>query len=634
MPDTNYIIQGETLTDIADAIRNKKGSNNLIDAADMATEIDSIPTGSSIPTPCIELADYEYASGLGNGTYLPTKLVFNGVTGNVPFQSSMLSGFGNSPFLNGINEIELKNIDKSIMPTQIYDSAWVQMRSCIFPEGINEYFETVTNGIGQQAFNQFGMNRANDQQIILRFPNIASDTEGMGAAISNNSFQYCNVLKKIYIGQIGKYMGQITGAFKNCSSLKKVFFLSKPYSINATSTFQGTSSVTDIYVSWAEGEVSGAPWGATNATIHYNYTQVLPELDSIWLGYDGASAPIDIVNDSSMTTGSILENGKYRFSLDNVTLPEAISSSIGYGWDIDIDYYGNVSKDSSGAGPHWVSDGDFNAWVFQQGPTTINVITGTETGLNAQVEVIYDPNWQPPVSIPTLTTYKMGASQEGDMVNLTNLSVNGELRNSKYVYRFNNVNLTNAITSSGNYIFNVATSSGMNIGTAANASWVNDGTATGWVFHPSNSALSEVFITVTSQSDTVAQNVEVRIDPNWSPNPTLTSLTVESPVGTQIYNNSSLNVSSENNRYWIGGSATSSPLDFGVTLAANDSVNVIAEFSDGSRSGMGGQLSEVTGTPSYLYYNVSQGPIGQVRFYSQGNNYYDVELRLNSGGEN
>ena len=75
MPDTNYIIQGETLTDIADAIRNKKGSNNLIDAADMATEIDSIPTGSSIPTPCIELADYEYASGLGNGTYLPTILV-------------------------------------------------------------------------------------------------------------------------------------------------------------------------------------------------------------------------------------------------------------------------------------------------------------------------------------------------------------------------------------------------------------------------------------------------------------------------------------------------------------------------------------------------------------------------------
>lgn len=33
------------------------------------------------------------------------------------------------------------------------------------------------------------------------------------------------------------------------------------------------STVTDIYVTWGEGEVADAPWGATNATIHYNYTE-------------------------------------------------------------------------------------------------------------------------------------------------------------------------------------------------------------------------------------------------------------------------------------------------------------------------------------------------------------------------
>lgn len=26
-----------------------------------------------------------------------------------------------------------------------------------------------------------------------------------------------------------------------------------------------------IYVPWSEGEIEGAPWGAVNATIHYNY---------------------------------------------------------------------------------------------------------------------------------------------------------------------------------------------------------------------------------------------------------------------------------------------------------------------------------------------------------------------------
>lgn len=38
-------------------------------------------------------------------------------------------------------------------------------------------------------------------------------------------------------------------------------------------TFMSGSGVTDVYVSWGEDEVSGAPWGATNATIHYNYTE-------------------------------------------------------------------------------------------------------------------------------------------------------------------------------------------------------------------------------------------------------------------------------------------------------------------------------------------------------------------------
>lgn len=40
--------------------------------------------------------------------------------------------------------------------------------------------------------------------------------------------------------------------------------------------FNGCTNLTDIKVPWAEGEVAGAPWGATNATITYNY--VSPEV--------------------------------------------------------------------------------------------------------------------------------------------------------------------------------------------------------------------------------------------------------------------------------------------------------------------------------------------------------------------
>lgn len=47
-------------------------------------------------------------------------------------------------------------------------------------------------------------------------------------------------------------------------------FNSTPTSIS-TNIFNNDESLTDIYVPWTEGEVSGARWGATSATIHYNH---------------------------------------------------------------------------------------------------------------------------------------------------------------------------------------------------------------------------------------------------------------------------------------------------------------------------------------------------------------------------
>ena len=47
-----------------------------------------------------------------------------------------------------------------------------------------------------------------------------------------------------------------------------VRFMGNVYYINATAFESDT--ITDIYVPWSEGAVSGAPWGATNATIHYD----------------------------------------------------------------------------------------------------------------------------------------------------------------------------------------------------------------------------------------------------------------------------------------------------------------------------------------------------------------------------
>lgn len=57
-------------------------------------------------------------------------------------------------------------------------------------------------------------------------------------------------------------------AFSGDISLASVTFRGTPSAISNLA-FQGLTALADIYVPWASGAVNGAPWGATNATIHY-----------------------------------------------------------------------------------------------------------------------------------------------------------------------------------------------------------------------------------------------------------------------------------------------------------------------------------------------------------------------------
>ena len=86
--------------------------------------------------------------------------------------------------------------------------------------------------------------------------------------IGNTAFQYCNApftLSEIpaKVETIGKL------AFQACTGFTELTFKGTPTSIYSNS-FQGCTNLLNIYVPWSEGEVANAPWGATNATIHYN----------------------------------------------------------------------------------------------------------------------------------------------------------------------------------------------------------------------------------------------------------------------------------------------------------------------------------------------------------------------------
>ena len=58
-------------------------------------------------------------------------------------------------------------------------------------------------------------------------------------------------------------------AFFKLTGLRSVKFRASGCTIDSAA-FNSCAALTDIYVPWSLGDVAGAPWGATNATIHYD----------------------------------------------------------------------------------------------------------------------------------------------------------------------------------------------------------------------------------------------------------------------------------------------------------------------------------------------------------------------------
>ena len=87
-------------------------------------------------------------------------------------------------------------------------------------------------------------------------------------SIGDEAFAYCSNLALTSLPDGITSIGD--GAFYNCSSLTTITFKGTP-TVIARNAFAYCFDLT-INVPWAEGEVVNAPWGATNATINYNYT--------------------------------------------------------------------------------------------------------------------------------------------------------------------------------------------------------------------------------------------------------------------------------------------------------------------------------------------------------------------------
>lgn len=88
-------------------------------------------------------------------------------------------------------------------------------------------------------------------------------------SIGNSAFYHCESLA---LTSLPSSLTSIRGyALGYCYRLSTLTFKGTPSSISMTA-FYSCDNLKTINVPWAEGAVANAPWGATNATINYNYT--------------------------------------------------------------------------------------------------------------------------------------------------------------------------------------------------------------------------------------------------------------------------------------------------------------------------------------------------------------------------
>ena len=259
----NYKIKEETLTGIADAIRSKTGKTEEILAASFAGNINSIDTSKPEETKEVLLdfsgGDMEVVPTTGNviskvtipqpENLLPENIAEGvnvaGIVGVLAASGGDPSDIGAEKYLYAqYAEVDLPNAE-SIKPYAFY-------------------YDTVLTNISMPKVKRIG------KFAFYKCSKLALTSLPSGVtSIGENAFEDCTKLALTFLP------GSITiiesSAFKKCTGLTSITFENLTANIYSN-IFEGCTNLTTINVPWAEGQVSGAPWGATNATINYNYT--------------------------------------------------------------------------------------------------------------------------------------------------------------------------------------------------------------------------------------------------------------------------------------------------------------------------------------------------------------------------
>ena len=152
------------------------------------------------------------------------------------------------------------------------NNLWIEQKSTSGGAGatepyIEETYDADGNLIGAKMY---GYTKIRDY-LFTKCSNLVLTSLPDGiTSIGEDAFYGCTSLAHVSLPEGLTSIGD--SAFYGCTSLTSITFKGTPNSI-MSSAFKGCTNLTEIKVPWSEGAVAGAPWGATNATITYNYTE-------------------------------------------------------------------------------------------------------------------------------------------------------------------------------------------------------------------------------------------------------------------------------------------------------------------------------------------------------------------------